>query len=237
ADIPEFVADGIVDSGITGRDLVEEVGRPVEVLADLGFGGCRLSVAASEESGITSIDELPAGARVATAFPRLARRYFQESGLEVSVVPLSGATEIAPHIGLAEVIVDLVATGSTLKTNGLREIATVLESTAVLISNCDLLHDPAREPEIRGLAAALESVVQARSRRYLMANVPRSALADVRRILPGISGPTIVEVMDGDEHVAAHAVVDAVEIYRVIGELKAIGAEGVLVTKIERLMP
>jgi ATP phosphoribosyltransferase len=237
ADIPEFVADGAADLGVTGRDLVEEVGRPLEVLLDLGFGRCRLALAVKEDSAIVTAADVPAGTRVATAFPRLAKRWFAAAGREVVIVPLSGAAEIAPHLGVADVIVDLVSTGSTLKTNGLREVATVLESTALLVTSPALLADEARALRVRGLATALESVLRAEGKRYLMANVRRGTLEEVRRILPGISGPTIVDVLDGGEHVAAHAVVDADDIYRVIAELKAVGAEGILVTRIERLMP
>ncbi len=236
SDIPEFVADGTVELGITGRDLVAEVGRPLEIVTDLGFGRCRLCVAVRDESDIGSVADVPDGARVATVFPRIAENYFKTAGRPVTIVPLSGATEIAPHVGLADIIVDLVSTGSTLKVNGLREIATILESSAVLITRPDVLNG-VDGSQARGLATALESVLRAQSKRYLMANVPRAALDEVRRIIPGISGPTIVEVLDGGEHVAAHAVVESSDIYRVIGELKAMGAGGILVTRIERLIP
>ena len=237
ADIPEFVADGAADLGITGRDLVSESGRDVAELLDLGFGRCRLAVAAKEDSGIGPGCAVPAGSRVATAFPNLAKRYFDGLGCDVTIVPVSGAAEIAPHLGVADVIADLVSTGSTLRVNGLREVETVLESTALLIARPAVLQEPAGARAARELATALESVLRARDKRYLMANVPRTALADVKRILPGISGPTIVDVMNGGEFVAAHAVVDAREVYRVIAELKSIGATGILVTAIERLMP
>lgn len=236
-DIPEFVADGAADIGITGRDLIAESERDVETLLDLGFGRCRVVVAARDDSGITGIDGVPADARVATVFPRITRRYFEAAGRPVTIVPMSGAAEIAPHLGVADIIVDLVSTGSTLRTNGLAEVCTVLDSSAMLITRRALLDDAAAGRRIRELVAALESVLRAQDKRYLMANVPRAALAEVKRILPGISGPTIVDVLDGDSFVAAHAVVDRREVYRVIAELKELGAEGILVTRIERLMP
>ncbi|HLU24099.1 MAG TPA: ATP phosphoribosyltransferase [Longimicrobiales bacterium] len=236
-DIPEFVADGAADVGITGRDLVTEAGRDVDVLLDLGFGRCRLVVAGRDDAAATRLQDLPSGTRVATAFPRTAARFFQEAGLQVDIVPVTGAAEIAPHLGVADVIVDLVATGSTLKVNGLREIATILESTAVLVSRPGLAQDPEYGQQVRELVAALESVIRATDKRYLMANVPRAALAEIKRVLPGISGPTIVDVMDSGEFVAAHAVVDRRDVYRTIAELKELGAEGILVTRIERLMP
>ena len=235
-DIPEFVADGAADVGITGRDLIDESGRAVAPLLDLGFGRCRLSLAASEDSGITELAGVPAGARVATVFPRLTRAFFDRSGRDITIVPISGAAEIAPHIGVADLIVDLVSTGSTLKVNSLREVTTILESTAILITRPSLLEDPVVRPQLDELIAALESVLQAREKRYIMANVPRAVLPEVKRILPGISGPTIVDVLDGGLYVAAHAVVDQREIYRVIVDLKKLGATGILVTRIERLM-
>jgi ATP phosphoribosyltransferase len=237
-DIPEFVADGAADLGITGRDLVAEAGREVTELLDLGFGRCRLAMAAREDSGITDLASLPRRARVATAFPALARRFFDGNGrADVVIVPVSGAAEIAPHIGVADVIVDLVSTGSTLRTNGLRELVTVLDSSALLIARPQLLEDAAGERTARELATALASVLRARDQRYLMANVPRTALPEVKRVLPGISGPTIIDVLNGGDFVAAHAVVAQRDVYRAIAELKALGATGILVTAIERLMP
>jgi ATP phosphoribosyltransferase len=236
-DIPEFVLDGAADIGITGADLVAECGRPMKTLLDLGFGRCRLAVAARDDSGIHSLDDVPAGARVATVFPNATRRFFEPLGLSVTLVPVSGAVEIAPHIGVADIIVDLVSTGSTLKVNGLREIATVLESTALLIARTDAFTDAGDATRAHELTGAIESVLRAQGQRYLMANVPRSALTEIKRILPGINGPTIIDVLNGGEYVAAHAVVAQRDIYRTIAQLKAVGGEGILVTKIERLMP
>jgi ATP phosphoribosyltransferase len=236
-DIPEFVADGAADLGITGHDLVVESGRDVQEVLDLGFGRCRIVVAAREDSEIEELCDVPRGARVATVFPTLARACFAARECDVTIVPVSGAAEIAPHLGVADVIVDITSTGSTLKVNGLREVETILESSARLIARPALLATPTGERATRELAAALESVLRAQGKRYLMANVPRSALEQVKRIIPGLSGPTIIDIMNGGDHVAAHAVVDAVEVYRVIAELKQVGAEGILVTRIERLMP
>jgi ATP phosphoribosyltransferase len=232
-DIPEFVADGAADLGITGRDLVVECARDVEVLLDLGFGRCRLALAASEENSVTDIASVPDDTRVATVFPRVTEAFFRDRGQRIRLVPISGAAENAPHLGVADMIVDLVSTGSTLKMNGLREVGTILESTAVLIGRADV----ASWGTTIELVTALESVLRAQDKRYLMANVPRAQLAAVKEILPGINGPTVVDVLNGGEHVAAHAVVERREVYRVIARLKAIGATGILVTSIERLMP
>ena len=236
-DIPEFVADGAADVGITGGDLVAESGRDVAMLLDLGFGKCRLAVAVRDDSGIDDVAGIPSGARVATVFPNLTAAYFKRIGLDITVIPVSGAAEIAPHLGVADIIVDLVSTGSTLKMNGLVEIAPVLESAAQLVGRPDLLEQELSARRIRELVAALESVLRAQDQRYLMANVPKQKLADIKRILPGINGPTILDVMDGGEFVAAHAVVHQAALYRTIAELKEVGAQGILVTRIERLMP
>jgi ATP phosphoribosyltransferase len=237
-DIPEFVADGAADAGVTGLDLVRESGRALDTLLDLGFGQCRLVVAARDECGVRTLDDVGATARVATSFPRLAREFFARSGRPVEIVPISGSAEIAPHLGIADVVVDLTSTGSTLRVNGLFEIATVLSSTAQLIAapGAAAGASPTARP-LADLIAALASVLRARGQRYVMANVPRPSLARVREVLPGLNGPTVVDILNGGAMVAVHAVVAAGAIYRTIADLKALGAEGILVTRIERLMP
>ncbi|HSM03267.1 MAG TPA: ATP phosphoribosyltransferase [Longimicrobiales bacterium] len=237
SDIPEYVADGAADLGVTGADLVAESGRDVTELLDLGFGRCRLAMAVPESSGLTSPDDLPQGTRIATSFPTVTRRFFADRGIEVEIAPVSGATEIAPHLGVAGVIVDLVSTGSTLRVNRLREVCTLLESTARVVASPAALAAEDRRTAVHEVIAALESVLRAQARRYLMANVRRDRLDEVREVIPGINGPTIVEVLDGGGWVAAHAVVDADRVYQTIARLKALGAEGILVTRIERLMP
>ena len=238
-DIPEFVADGAADAGVTGWDLVCESERALESLLDLEFGRCRLVVAAREESGITSLDDIVSdgngGPRVATAFPRSTRRYFADARRTITIVPVSGAAEIAPHLGIADIVTDLVSTGSTLRVNQLREVATILESTARLITSSERL--PGRKRAMDELVAALESVLRARGMRYIMANIPRAALDQVRDVLPGLNGPTVIDVLNGGHLVAVHAVVRQDAIYRTIADLKTLGGEGILVTRIERLMP
>jgi ATP phosphoribosyltransferase len=237
-DIPEFVADGAADVGVTGLDLVRESGRELETLLDLGFGRCRLVLAAHDERGVASADAMPPGTRVATSFPRLAREYFAARGLEVTLVPVSGAAEIAPHIGIADVVVDLSSTGSTMKVNGLRELDTLLESSARLVGRPGASEgDTPGARSVRELVVALASVLRARGQRYVMANVPRTALDRVRQVLPGLNGPTVTEVLDGGTFVAVHAVCPADTLYRTIADLKTLGAEGILVTRIERLLP
>lgn len=236
-DIPEFLADGAAEVGVTGADLVAESGRDVQEVLDLGFGACRLVLAVRDESPVRSADDLPQGTRVATSFPRIATRYFEELGTRIEIAPVTGATEIAPHLGVADAIVDLTSTGSTLRVNGLREVETLLTSSARLVASPAALSDPETHAHVEQLATALESVLRAQAKRYLMTNVPKDRLDRVREVLPGINGPTIVDVLDDDGFVAAHAVVDADRVYQTIARLKELGAEGILVTRIERLMP
>ena len=238
-DVPEFVADGAADAGITGFDIVCESKRELESLVDLGFGRCRLVVAAREDSPATSVSDIAADTRVATVFPNVTRRFFEDSGKPIQIVPMSGAAEIAPHLGIADYIVDITSTGSTLKTNGLREIGTIMESTARLFA-CPSQSKSWPGEKTRALdelIGALDSVIRARGKRYLMANVPRTSLSRVKEILPGLNGPTVVDILDGGIHVAVHAVVPANSVYRTIASLKELGAEGILLTRIERLMP
>jgi ATP phosphoribosyltransferase len=238
-DIPEFIADDAADAGITGLDLVLESGRKLDEKLDLGFGRCRLVLAAREDSPVYSVADIEDGARIATSFPAIARKFLKSTKKSATLVPVSGAAEIAPHLGIADIIVDIVSTGSTLRTNGLREVATIMESTARLFSSPTITAsgNAAKQTALEELVMALDSVIHARGKRYLMANVPRERLEEVKEILPGLNGPTVIDILNGGLYVAVHAVVPADSVYRTIGSLKSLGAEGILVTKIERLMP
>ncbi len=229
--IPALVAGGAADVGITRWDLVCEANRDLVSLLDLEFGKCRLVVAVKDDGGALPVSG--SKCRVATKFIHLTRQYFAEKKVDATIVPFSGAVEIAPHLGVADLVVDLTSSESTLKMHGLREVETVLESSARLIAR----DEKDRRPEIEELTNALASVLRARDRRYLMANVPRDALKQVRECLPGLNGPTLSDVMDAGRFVALHAVVPADSIYKTVGKLKSLGCEGILVTRIERLMP
>jgi ATP phosphoribosyltransferase len=234
-DIPEFVADGAADVGVTGWDLVCESQRTLDMLLDLEFGACRLVVAARDDSGVATVQDLVGSPRVATVFPHLAEQFFNDAGTPVTIVPVSGATEIAPHLGIADIIVDLTSSGSTLRVHQLHEVATVLESSARLICSPKLSTHTARSAD--ELAEALSSVLRARDKRYVMANVPRESLESARRVMPGVNGPTVIDILNGGTYVAVHAVVAQSAIYRTVADLKLLGAQGILVTRIERLMP
>ena len=232
-DIPEFVELGASDLGISGLDLVGESRANVETILDLGFGKCRLIVAAPEDGKIRSVKDVPAGARVATAFPVLTEQYFRAKKKRVEIIPVHGATELAPHIGVADLITDLTETGSTLSKNHLALVDVILESGAVLFANRAALAK--RRAEIDELAGAFRSVIDAAAKRYLMVNVPKSSLDEAERLLPGVSGPTVMHLA-GDRMAAVHAVVREDEINGLIPKLKKIGATGILVLPIERMV-
>jgi len=232
-DIPEFVADGAADLGITGRDMVMERGSDVEELLDLQSGGANLVLAVPADSGISDSKQLD-GLRVATEFPGISAKYFSDLGIDVTLVPVGGACEAAPYLGIADAIIDLSSSGVTLATNNLRVVDEILRSTTILIANRDA---KARHPEkIAELCLALESVIRARGQCYLMMNVVRDSLEEVKRELPGLSGPTVMDVSSGDNMVAVHAVVKEDHLYSLVGRLKKAGAKDILVVPIERMI-
>jgi len=234
-DIVRFVHSGVVDLGVTGKDLVVESELPVDIIHTLNYGYCRLSVAAPEDSGIEGVDDIPAGAKVATSFPNATRQYFGSKGKKVNITTVSGAAEVTPRIGVADIIVDLVSSGSTLKGNRLREVATILESWAVVIANRESLAE--KHEEIHELTEAVKSVTDAEDKKYLMADVPKVALDEVKSFLPGIAGPTVMNIMGRDDCLAIHVVVDRDKVYESVTRLKKLGASGILIMPIDRMVP
>lgn len=231
-DIPTLVRDGAADIGVAGgNQLLEHGSAGLEVLVELGFGACRLVLAVPNASTITTIDQL-AGSRIATSHPNVLTSYLDASGIAASVVTLSGSIELAPTIGAADAICDLVSTGETLRQNSLRVIGEVMRSQAVLLSRAQLTPDP----RIRVLQTAVESVLAARPKRYLMLNAPDQALDAIIELLPGLDAPTILPLARSDMH-AVHAVVDAADLPRLLHPLKEAGASGLLVLPIEHLIP
>ncbi len=225
ADIPEYVQDGVVDCGITGVDLVRERGARVRELCRLGFGRCSLEPAVLEESPVRSIAEL-AGARVATSYPKLTRELLGDA---VELVDVSGSVEIAPRLGLADAIVDLVSSGNTMRTNGLRSLGSLLESEAVLIAGED-----ADEEALR-LASVFRSVVEARAARYLMLNAPEASLDAICALVPGSRAPSVLPLSEPGM-VAVHALVPAADVWRLLPELEAAGASSILLVPVERIV-
>lgn len=233
-DIPEFVADGTVDAGITGLDVVRESGQELVERLDLGFGKCRLVAAVPEAHAATDPTGLSDGMRIATSFPRLTEAWFAQQGKHVDIVPVTGACEITPTLGVADAITDLTSTGSTLAMNHLREIATIISSTCWLVTGPKT--DEAIADELDRVVFALESVVAARGKRYLMADLPRAALDEVRSFLPGLAGPTVVDVAGDEDLVAIQVVVDETDIFDAVHRLRSVGGRGILVVPIDRLV-
>lgn len=231
ADIPEYVADGAADLGITGLDQMRESGVDnVADLLDLGYGKCRLVLAAPEDGDITEPGQLD-GKTVATEFPRVTRDYFEGLGVDPDIVEVTGATELTPHVEMADAIVDITSTGTTLTVNRLGVIDEVLSSSVRLFAR----EETAGNEKVQQLVTALESVLAANDKRYLMMNVDEENLAAVQDVIPGLGGPTVMNVA-GSEDVAVHAVVDQQQVFEVINDLKSEGATGILVTEIERLV-
>jgi len=229
-DIPQFVEDGVADLGLVGKDVVVEKGVKVKELMPLNFGYCSLVLAAKEDSTIKSVSDIKDGARVASKFVNTTRNYFKKAGKKVEIVELSGAVEIAPVIGLADVIVDLTSTGSTLKTHGLEIVDTVLESQFVLVANKDY------ESEVLDdLMLALQGVVSAEKKKYLMANLPEDQLSELEKTSKGALSPTITK-LDKEGWIAVQMVVDEKDTLNLIKKLKEIGGRDILVLPIERLV-
>ncbi len=221
ADVPEYVQDGVVDCGITGIDLVRERGADVHELLPLGFGSCRLEAAVPEESSVQTLADL-AGATVASVYPRLTRELL---GVDVSLVDVTGSVEIAPRLGLADAIVDLVSSGNTLRTNGLRSLGVLLESEAVLVARDDEVAAP--------FAAMLRAVVEARRHRYVMLNAPESALPAICELVAPRT-PSVLPLAE-EGMVAVHALVSSAEIWRLLPQLEAAGATSILIVPVERM--
>jgi ATP phosphoribosyltransferase len=224
-DVPEYVQDGVVDCGITGLDIVRERGANVTELLRLGFGACSLEAAVPAESEMQSIDDLR-GARIATSFPRLARELLAGP---IELVDVHGSVELAPRLGLADAIVDLVSSGSTLRTNGLRSIGLLLESEAVLIG------PPDTEPDALSLAAVFRSVVDARGARYLMLNAPEDALDEICALVPGSRAPSVLPLAEPGM-VAVHSVIPAVDVWHLLPALEKAGASSILLVPVERML-
>jgi ATP phosphoribosyltransferase len=232
-DIPEYVENGAADLGITGEDFIQESGAKVETLLDIAIGKAELVLAVPEESNIEEPKQL-ANKKIATEFPQVTKKFFEAQGVTVHVVEVSGATEITPHIGIADAIVDLTSSGTTLSINHLKVIAHVLHTSQKLIASRESL--AAHPKKISEIRLALASVIEARGKRYLMMNVPEAALDEVKKKLPGMSGPTVMRVEANSPMCAVHAVVHEKEIYRVVNELKSVGARDILIVPIERIV-
>ncbi len=221
ADIPEYVQDGVVDCGITGQDLVRERSAKVEELLPLGYGSCRLEAAVPEESKFQSIADL-AGCSVATVYPRLTRELL---GVDVKLVDVTGSVEIAPRLGLADAIVDLVSSGNTMRMNGLRSLGSVFSSEATLFGRPGA--------DTGQIVTMMRSVVEARAHRYLMLNTSQDRLTEVCTAI-GSRSPSVLPLAE-EGKVAVHALVPAKDVWLLLPKLEALGATSILVVPVERM--
>ena len=230
-DVAEYVADGLVELGLTGADLVAEHGGALRTVLPLGFGACSLVLAVPRDAEVTAAADL-AGCRIATSFPRVTAAYLDAEGVEAQVVEVRGAVEVTPQLGVADAVVDLVASGSTLRMNGLRPIATLLASEAVLVAR-----DGAADGDDRvgGLVDMLRSVLDARGREYMMMNAPVESLERIRALIPGLSGPTVMPLAY-PAFIAVHSVVERSQLWRIVPALKEAGARDILVVPIEKVV-
>jgi ATP phosphoribosyltransferase len=228
ADVPEYVQDGVVDCGVTGADLVRERGVHVDELLRLGFGGCTLQAAVPDESPARTLADL-AGLRAATVYPRLAREELGSRGIEVELVEVTGSVEITPRLGLADAIVDLVSSGNTLRTNGLRSLGTLFSSEAVLVAR------PGGDPRADRLATILRTVIDARESRYLMLNAPEDAVDAICAIVPGSGAPSVLPLAQPGM-VAVHALVPAKDVWSLLPRLQAAGGSSILLLPVERML-
>ncbi len=234
-DIPNFVSDGVMDMGVTGQDVVAESGVAVEEILELNFGACRMIVATREDSPINKAEDLPDNIKIATSFPNIAKKYFEQLNKEVKIIEVCGATEITPRLGLSDVIVDITSSGSTLQTNNLKIIGEIMTSKAAVIANPGLSSQ--RPAKLESFIRAVKSALDAEEKKYLMANIPRAVLSEVKTILPGLKSPTVVGLLDNENEVAIHVVVSKKNIYESIDRLKQLGATGILIMTVDQMVP
>lgn len=231
-DIPETVANGVADIGVVGLNEMKEKCERARIAKRLGFGACRLSVAIPKSETYTGPQWL-SGKRIATSYPVILRKWLAEQKVEAEVHMISGSVEISTGIGLADAIFDIVSSGSTLVSNNLREVEIVMESEAVLIASPQL--SPEKQEILDQLLFRLEAVMVAQNKKYVLMNAPKSALADILKVLPGIKSPTVLPLAE-EEWCSIHTVVDEKRFWGIISNLKAAGAQGILVLPIEKMI-
>lgn len=231
-DIPEYVADGVADVGIVGENVILETRRDVETIEKLSFGKCRLSLAVAKDFDYTSVADFD-GKRIATSYPNILRKFFDEKNIKAEIHTISGSVEIAPSIGLADAVCDLVSSGSTLFTNGLREVETVAESEAVLIAGKSL--DKDARNILEKFLFRLRSVRAAKQNKYILLNAPNEKLDEIIRLLPGMRSPSVLPLAASDWS-SVHSVINENDFWESVESLKAAGAEGILVLSIDQMI-
>ena len=228
-DIPQYVEDGVADIGIVGENVMIEKNKEVEIVDRLGFGKCRLSIAIPKNQKYKSINDLD-GKRIATSYSMVLSKYLKKNKIKAEIHEISGSVEIAPGIGLADAICDLVSSGSTLFTNGLKEVEVILKSEAVMIANTNLSKD--QKAILERLLFRINAVKKSKKNKYILLNAPNKNLDAICKILPGMKSPTILPLADKGWS-SVHSVVDENEFWDIIEKLKDKGAEGILVVPID----
>lgn len=231
-DIPQYVEDGVADIGIVGENVLYEKNRQVGLVERLGFGKCRLSFAVSKSEEYGGPEDFQ-GKRIATSYPRLVADFLKEKKVEADIHEISGSVEIAPGIGLADVVCDLVSSGSTLLMNGLREVETILHSQAVLIRNASFNGEKLRL--LNKLLFRIQAVKKAKRNKYILLNAPNEKLSSIVALLPGMKSPTVLPLAESGWS-SVHTVLSEDEFWEKIEQLKEAGAEGILVVPIEKMV-
>ena len=231
-DIPQSVASGVADIGVVGENEFEERQEDAHIIRPLGFSKCRLSLAIPKEIDYTGLSWFN-GKKIATSYPGILRRFMNKNNIKADIHVITGSVEISPGIGLADAILDIVSSGSTLVHNNLKEVEVVMKSEAVLIGNWKM--DDEKRKILNELLFRFEAVQIARDKKYVMMNAPKDKVADITKVLPGIKSPTIIPLSD-PEWCAIHTVLDEACFWEIIGKLKELGAQGILVSPIEKMI-
>ena len=231
-DIPQTVADGVADIGIVGENEFVERGFEADIVKRLGFSKCRISLAIPKGVDYPGVQWFD-GKKIATSYPGILRKFMQDKNIDINIHVIQGSVEIAPGIGLSDGIFDIVSSGSTLVSNNLKEVEVVMQSEALLIGNPNL--DAEKRAVLEQLLFRIESVLIADGKKYVRMNAPKSQLAAITKVLPGLKSPTVIPLAD-DDWCSVHSVLDEKQFWEIVGQLKALGAEGILVTPIEKMI-
>ena len=231
-DIPQSVASGVADIGIVGENEFVERGEDAQIISRLGFSKCRLSLAIPKETNYMGLQWFN-GKKIATSYPNILRNYMNKNGIKADIHVITGSVEISPGIGLADGIFDIVSSGSTLVSNNLKEVETVMKSEALLIGNWHM--DDAKHEVLNDILFRFEAVRSAQDKKYVMMNAPKDRLKEITAVLPGIKSPTIIPLAD-ESWCSIHTVLDEKRFWEIIGKLKELGAQGILVSPIEKMI-
>ena len=233
-DIPEYVQDGVAGIGIVGENVLYEKDTDVEVIKRLGFGKCKLMIGVPENEDINSYEQLN-GKSIATSHSKILKSFLNKNNITARVIEISGSVEIAPSLGVADYICDIVSTGNTLKFNKLKKSFNVFDSEAVLIANKKISQDKEKVELLNKFTARVDSVLLAKNSKYLMMNIPKDSLSDIQNIIPSLKSPTVLPLAD-ESLLAVHAVIPQEKFWEIVGDLKAAGASGILLLPIENMI-